>query len=162
MAASDVIFTSAIIFTLAIGMFIIFFVTQTITHSLVNVAAINESTNAVNVIKGIDATNSRLDYLVFATFLALSLALIVSGYYIGGHPVFMVIYFFFIVIAVIASAILANVWEAVTTNPTFIGIATDNFPITNHLVNNLPYYMTAIGLIGILAMFAKPYNGAGE
>ena len=136
MSARDIIFIGVTIFGLAIVMFIFHFAFGTLTDSMVNVPAINETTQTVEVFQGINNFLSRLDYVVSAIFLGLILGLIVTGWVIGGNPIFMFFYFIFVVISV--------------------------FPISNNILLNLPIYMSAIGIIGLIVMFGKPYFQQNE
>ena len=136
MSARDIIFIGVTIFGLAIVMFIFHFAFGTLTDSMVNVPAINETTQTVEVFQGINNFLSRLDYVVSAIFLGLILGLIVTGWVIGGNPIFMFFYFIFVVLS--------------------------SFPISNNILLNLPIYMSAIGIIGLIVMFGKPYFQQNE
>jgi hypothetical protein len=101
-----------------------------------------------------------LDYVIFGLFIGLVLALLITAWFIGGNPVFMFLYFIFVVLAVVMSAILSNVWESYSGNSVF-GLTIASFPITNNLLSYLPLYIGIVGFIGVVAMFAKPYLGGG-
>mgnify|MGYP003145620266 FL=1 len=161
MSARDVIFIGITIFGLAIVMFIFHFAFGTITDSMVNVPAINETTQTVEVFQGINNFLNRLDYVVSAIFLGLILGLIVTGWVIGGNPIFMFFYFIFVVISVLISPIISNFWESFTNNAT-ISASLSAFPIANNILLNLPIYMSVIGIIGLIVMFGKPYFQQNE
>ena len=84
--------------------------------------------------------------------------IIITGWFIGGNPTFMFIYFILIVAAVIVGAFLSNFWETMTTASVF-GTTVSNLPIMNHIMLFLPFYLAAIGFMAILVMFAKPQEG---
>src|SRR3990172_5790523 len=132
-AARDVILIGVLVFMFAIGFFVIY-----------------------NVFESVNTVTSRLDYVIFGLFIGLVLALIITAWFIGGEPIFMFIYFMFVVIAVIISAVLSNAWEQFTGSAIF-GLTIAAFPITNNLLSNLPLYSGIIGFVGVVAMFAKPY-----
>ena len=155
MAMRDVILVAVVLFTFGMAFFVINFVGNTMNTNLVAVATINESDAAVNAFGSMADTVDRLDYVLFALFLGLVLALIVTAWFVGGYPIFMFIYFLVIVVGVVISAVLANVWESVTSEVVF-GATIANFPITNNLISNLPIYVAVVGFIGIVVMFAKP------
>ena len=142
-------------------MFIFHFAFGTITDSMVNVPAINETTQTVEVFQGINNFLNRLDYVVSAIFLGLILGLIVTGWVIGGNPIFMFFYFIFVVISVLISPIISNFWESFTNNAT-ISASLSAFPIANNILLNLPIYMSVIGIIGLIVMFGKPYFQQNE
>jgi hypothetical protein len=159
MAARDVLFAGAVLFILAIGFFVLNFTSGQIASSLTN-SPLNESSQAVNAINDANTAVSKVDYIFLAVFIALLLGIIITGWFIGGNPIFMFIYFLIIVIAVLVGAILSNFWETLTGASVF-GASVASLPIMNHILLYLPFYLAAIGFIGIIVMFAKP-NITGE
>jgi hypothetical protein len=160
MSARDVLLIPIIVFVVAIAFFIMHFAVNTMVTEITShpeVSPVNASVEAFD--KSAELTN-RGDYIVFGMFIALVFALIVTGYLIGGYPIFMFFYFLFVVISVILSAVFGNVWEQITQSATF-GTTIASFPITNHIILYLPLYATVIGFIGIVVMFAKPYFQQG-
>lgn len=161
MAARDVVLIGVLVFALAVISFVVYFIANRATDQMLSMPAINQSASTVEVLKTVETNSNRLDGFIFAVFLGLSLSLILTGYFIGGHPIFMIFYFIVIVAAVFASMILANTWES-TTNASIFGSTITHFPLTNHVVLNLPMYIVIVGMLGMIAMFAKPdAGGAG-
>lgn len=156
MAARDVVLIGVLLFVFSISFFVLHFVTSTMTESIINIETVNESESAVSVFEGTQKMTERYDYLILSIFIGFILGLIITGWFIGGHPLFMFIYFIFIVISVLLSTILSNVWETVSTTPVF-GTTVASFIITNNIMGNLPIYMSIIGFVGMIVMFAKPY-----
>uniref|UniRef100_A0A6M3IE82 Uncharacterized protein n=1 Tax=viral metagenome TaxID=1070528 RepID=A0A6M3IE82_9ZZZZ len=158
MAANDVILIGVLIFMFAIGFFVLYNITATVTTRMIGISAINESKAAVEVLQATQSMTHRLDYVIFALFIGLVLALIITGWFIAGNPIFMVLYFFVVVMGIIFSAVLSNVWETMSSASIF-GTTITAFAITNNLMSNLPIYLAIVGFIGIIVMFAKPYFG---
>lgn len=159
MAASDVILTAVLVFAIAIGLFAMY-AALTPTLTAMQHSKINESATAVEVLQGAENVLAKIDYLVLGVFIALSLGLVITSWFIGGNPLFMFIYFIVIVLGVIVAAIMSNVWETVTGASVF-GSNLAAFPLANHLMLLLPYYIGVVGFIGIIIMFAKPYVSDG-
>lgn len=163
-STNDVILIGIIIFTFAIAFFAVFFMSKQVTDQMLSISVINDSAATREVIQSSDNIRDRLDYVIFAVFIGLILALLISGWFVGGNPLFMAIYFIIIVIGIAASAVLANVWETTSTSSVF-GTTVASFPITNNILLNLPIYTAVIGFLGMIVMFAKPYlmgnNGGG-
>jgi len=156
-AARDVILIGVLLFSFAIGFFVIYSVFDTAVDKIVAIPAINQSNQTVEAFQSVTTNvTSRLDYVLFGLFIGLILALIITAWFIGGEPIFMFIYFAFVVVAVIISAVLANAWESFTGNAIF-GLTIAAFPISNQLLTNLPLYIAIAGFVGVVAMFAKPY-----
>jgi hypothetical protein len=160
MAARDVLFASIVLFIFAIGFFVVYFAINTTITQMNAIPEINQSTDAVDVFNSVSTMTGRLDYVIFGLFVALTLGIIVTGWFVGGITIFMILYIIVIIIGVAMAAIMANVWETVSTAVQF-GTTVLAFPITNHLLLNLPYYVSVMGFIGLLVMFAKPYFGKG-
>lgn len=159
-SARDVIFISVILFMFSIGFFVVYNISYTVTDSMIGISAINQSAAAVQALRGSQAVADRMDYVVFGLFIGLVLALIISGWFIGGNPIFMVIYFLVVVMGVVFSTVLSNTWET-TTQSSIFGTTITHFPLTNNLMSNLPVYIAVIGFLGIVVMFAKPYVTGG-
>jgi hypothetical protein len=155
MSAFDVVLIAAIIFALGTAFFATHFILNTTYDQLLGSAQINQSAQAVTMLQGSKNVTSQFDYVIFGVFIGLTLAIIITGWYIGGSSLFMAIYFLVIVISVVMSAILSNVWEQMSQMVIF-GATLLAFPITNNLMMNLPIYISVIGFIGIIVMFAKP------
>jgi len=155
MAARDVIMIAILLFGFGMAFFVTHLIFNTMTNAMINVEAINESNATTAVLYGVQETTARLDYVLFGVFIALILGLIITGWFIGGHPIFMFIYFIFIVMGVVISTVLANVWETISQSSVF-GLTVAAFPITNNILLKLPIYIGIIGFIGIVIMFAKP------
>lgn len=159
-SARDVVLIGALIFALGIGMFAAHNVINRAIDDMVTNPVINSSTDTVNALQNTQELTNKMDYIVFGVFMALCLAIIVTGYFIGGYPIFMFLYFIFIVIGVVLSAIFANTWETITQHSTFLGTLA-HFALTNHLILYLPIYTSVVGFLGVVAMFAKPFMGDG-
>lgn len=156
MSARDVVLIGVILFSFAMGFFVINYVMSVVVDELTSIEEINQSTQVVDSFESVNTIANRLDYVILGVFFALILGLIITGWFIGGNPIYMFIYFIFVVIAVILGSILANVWEEVTQMSTF-GSTIASFPISNNILLRLPIYLAVIGFIGIVVMFAKPY-----
>lgn len=161
-STNDVILTGVIVFMFAIGFFTIYFMSATVTNQMLSISAINSSSATVEVLQSQSKVTGKLDYVIFGVFMGLVLGLIISGWFVGGNPLFMAVYFLVIVIGVATSTVLSNVWET-TSQAAIFGSTITAFPLTNNLLSNLPLYTAIIGFLGMVVMFAKPYiSGAGE
>lgn len=159
-SARDVILIIVVVFVMGIAAFIMNYMGNTAITQMVNTPAINESTEAVTALNSATDVNNRFDYIVFGCFIGFVLAMMITGWLVGGHPIFMFIYFIFVIIAVVVAVVLSNTWEMVSTSSVF-GTTIANFTITNHLLTNMPIYAAVIGILGLIVMFAKPFI-AGE
>lgn len=156
MASQDVLLIGILIFVLGIGFFLIHNVINTAVDSIVANPVINQSNSSVMAFQGIGNMTDKFDYMILIIFIGLALALVITGFLVGGLPIFMAIYMIIIFLSVIISAILSNVWESLSTKAVLISTLS-SFPITNHILLYLPVYITILGFVGIVVMFGKPY-----
>lgn len=157
-SARDVVFAAAIFFILGIIFFVVNFVTNTAVNNLIQVPAFNNTAVAKTALTDTqDVANTRFDGIFLAFFFGFILTILITGWFVGGNPIFMVFYFIVTVVAVLVSMIFANTWYDVTTNTVIFGTTINNMPITNHILSYLPVYIAVIGIMGMIVMFSKPY-----
>lgn len=161
MSARDVILIGVMVFALGLAFLAAHYAINNSIDRMVGSSVVNSSTDTVNALQATKTLTNRMDYVVFALFIGLSLALIITGYLIGGHPIFMIIYTFFIIIGVVIGAVLSNVFETISSHSTFLATVA-SFALTSHLMAYLPIYMAVVGFMGMIAMFAKPFMGGGQ
>jgi len=128
-----------------------------VTSALID-SPLNDSAQVSASLTSANNAVFKSDYIFLGVFVAFILGVIITGWFIGGNPIFMFIYFILIVAAVIVGAFLSNFWETMTTASVF-GTTVSNLPIMNHIMLFLPFYLAAIGFMAILVMFAKPQEG---
>lgn len=153
--AREVLIGIVMVFVFAIGFFSFHSVFNDSVDKIVNNSVINSSAPATNAFKEGKTLSNRLDYIVFMVFIFICLIVLISGWMVGGNPLFMFLYFLIIVIATILASVFEYVWELVSTASVFHGTAL--FPITNHIITHLAAYTPIIGFLGVIAMFIKPF-----
>lgn len=161
MAAEDVVFSAVVVFVLAIAFFAGHFIINEVYNDAKVNPQINSSSGAVAAMENAQNLTARFDYVILAVFIGLCLGMIITGWFIGGNPIFMFIYFLIVLISVIISAVLSNIWYDVSNTSTLVATLS-SFPITNHIVLALPLYIGIVGFIGIVVMFGKSLAGGGE
>ena len=122
-----------------------------------NITVVNSSQVTLDALDdGYNVTN-KYDYVMFTIFMGLLIALIITGWLVGGNPLFTFVYFIAIVIITILAIVLSYVWNRVSTNTIFT-TALAEMPITDFMISNIHIITPVIGFIGLLVMFAKPYT----
>lgn len=152
----DILFISALLFMTGVAFLGTHYAANQALTGMINNSQINVSQDAYNSLVTTKSLTNRFDYLFFGLFIGLVLMVIISGWLVGTHPLFMFLYGITIIIAVIVSAVFSNGWETFSNYSTFLSTVT-YFPITSHILNYLPLYVTVIGMLGMVVMFAKPY-----
>ena len=152
----DIGLAMVFIFSAVILFFVVTHGYSSFVDKAVNNTVINSSNATVTSFQETKELTSRLDYVVFALLMGFTLAIIITGYLVGGNPIFAFVYFIGIVLLVITSAIFSYVWNIISTKPIFGTLAADKFPISDFILGNFPLYIAIIGFIGMMVMFAKP------
>ena len=160
-SAQDLIVIPAILLLSAFVFFIVKFSSSTIVTQIIAVPTIANNTRAVETFNNIETSTNRYDYLFFGLFLGLFLSVLITGWYVGGDALFAVIYFLVACISVVGSMIMANVWYDVA-NSSIFGVTLASMPITNHILTNLPVYVSVMAIMGLIAMFSRTFIGGSQ
>ena len=156
MAARDIIVITILLFSFAIGFFVINYMMNTTLDAITSISVINESSGSVTAFEGINTLMGKLDYIILGLLIGFIMTVVISSWFIPSNPLFVFFYFLVTIVIVSVSAILSNVWESITQSGQF-GTTLVQFPVSNHLMLHLPVYVGIISFIGIVTMFAKPY-----
>lgn len=155
MAAKDIIVIAIVLFVAATFIFVMHFATSQILTGMSTSTAINQSSSANNAISNLRNVLKKYDMMVFVFFMGTALTLVITGWFVGGNPIFTFAYIIIMVIIVAFSPVLANAWESLTA-PAIFASTVSEFPISDHLMRHIPVYSTIIACLGFLVMFAKP------
>lgn len=153
----DVVLASIMLFAIGISFVIIYFIADTTVDNLILNPEINASSQSVTSFKSIEKIQSRMDYIFLMMFVGLTLGIIITSWFVSGNPVYLFVFFIILIIGVVISAILANVWDDIGIKAPIFATARANLPITTHILNYLPYYVSILGVLSMITMFAKPY-----
>lgn len=157
-SAQDILFFGVIVLIFGTGFLTMHYMVGQVVDNMLQVPVINNTAGARTSVQSMNNMANRLDYVTFGLMIGLILAMIIGGWFVAGHPMFMFVYFIVIIIGVTISTLIANFWEAYSGMAIF-GTSVEAFPITNHVLSYLPFYVAIIGFIGMIVMFAKPYGG---
>jgi len=153
-SARDAVLIGVLIFFFGLGFFIIHNITGAVVDNIVEIPAIQAQPDALATFEGMNDSIDKLDYVIFGVFLALLFGMLISSWFIQGHPILVFIYIIVVIIGIVLGAVLANTWETASQASVF-GDTVSSFPITNNLLLNLPLYNLIIGMLGLVIMFAK-------
>ncbi len=90
---TDVAFLVITLFFIGTLCFIGMFVFGQIRDKLVVSTAFNETPEAIQALEDVNNRTPMFDYFGLAVFVGFSIAIIITGWFIGGNPLFMIIYF---------------------------------------------------------------------
>jgi len=108
------------------------------------------------------ATAIALNDLLLVVLLGgLTISLLVSAYFIPSHPVMLLPSILFLVLAVLVSAQISNVYVAFGQT-SLMNATYNNLPAAGYVLQYLPIIMSVIGGLFILVMFGKARGQVGE
>jgi len=156
MSVVDIAFIMFVLFASAIAGLVIHYTVGNVVTEIVNTDVINSSPEAVSAFNSSITTTNRLDLVFLAIFIGLIIAFIITGWYIPTNTIFMAMYWIITLVIVTVSVILSNVWESISQGGSPLTSSLTSLPITNYVLLHLPIFMSIIGFIGIIVMYAKP------
>lgn len=128
--------------------------------SLGNVSGLHD-VNGNNASVVVDNTLGRattsynaLYWITVFLIVGMALSIFIGSYLVTTKPVFFIPYVFIVIIAVIVSVGISNAYETLTQDATLSGTFA-NFIGANFIMLNLPIWITIIGFVGGIIMFAR-------
>jgi len=115
----------------------------------------NNASQVIDNTMGRTALSFKALYWISAFIIfGMILGIFIGSYLVTTKPVFFIPYLFIIIIAVLVSVPVSNAYETLSNNPelssTFTGFTASNF-----IMLNLPIWITIIGFVGAMIMFAR-------
>lgn len=102
----------------------------------------------------VNLSYSALYWISLFIIIGMIIAIFIGSYLVTTRPVFFVPYIFVMVISIMVSVGISNAYEKLVENAT-IGATYLNFVGANYFLANLPIWVTIIGFIGSIIMFAR-------
>jgi len=154
---NDIIFTLVTITSIAMTMLIAGFLYHEMKTPLTTTdIATNESTTAYNAF---GAAFPMFDLSLFFIVVALTIGLLVSSLFIPSNPIFIVINIVGFCVLVYLGMVFANLYgvmlDQTGENTTMAAIATQYYPITTYIMQNLPYIAAVLVLFASIIMYSK-------
>ena len=140
----------------------IMFVAVTVGYTKFTGIALNNSQiNYSSITKApFEATRdlqSKYDYVIFGVLIGGTLGIIITGWLVAGRALFAIIYFVGLVVLVVVASVFQLVWDKLSQNVPIGEAINSYFPISDFLMQHLAIYISIIGFIGMIILFAKPY-----
>lgn len=150
----DMLIFIILIFILAVGLFILAFVTPQIAQGL-NTAGLNETSegaNAINDLANLGTVTIQRGFLFL--FFGLSISTIITSFFTRTHPIFIFLYILFLGLTVFIGTFLGNAYEQVTSSPVLAETLASQGLITV-VMQNIVLFTLIIGAISMMVVFAK-------
>lgn len=119
------------------------------TSFTLNVTNATESTLSY-VVQGYDQLR-LISYIMFIGFL---IACLVTGYFMGNHPILIIPYILIALFIIIMSVQVSNAYEDLLTN-SVLGTTLQSFSVSNIFLVNLPTIITVVAFLGIALAVLK-------
>lgn len=158
MVAKDSIVIPVILFTAIMGFFVMNWMSHTITTKA-SASGINSSQRAITAMTQMTSATDKADYIFGAVFFGLIFSIMISSFFINASEIFIFFYFLITAVGVFISAVFSNAFTVFVQTSVF-GSTINNFPIANHIMMHLPYYVAVTGIIGMIILYAKPAGGS--
>jgi hypothetical protein len=114
----------------------------------------NASVVISNTIGKTNATFSALRWISVFLIAGMILSIFIGSYLVTTKPIFFIPYLFIVIIAIIVSVPISNVYETLQTDAT-LGSTFQTFTGANWIMLNLPIWISIIGIAGGIIMFAR-------
>jgi len=154
----DVILLISMLGMLAIGGLVSVLIANSVYDAAAETPPLNESTKVMEMFESSKTVANKWDYVITFLLIGFAIALIIIGYFIDVHTVFLPLFILMLLIGLIVVVAVSYAWDQVANTTTFTAIKTASFPITDHLMNNLAIYYTIIGAMSLVATYAKTRN----
>ena len=163
MSARDVLTVFGVmVFALAVGLFLIKFVSDDLVDNMLANEQINQTEGTVDALTAVKTdVTSKFDWVFFSLFAGLILVMLILSWIFAGNPIFMILWVIVLLLSMLLSPILSNVWSTLIEHAQF-GTLSLSFPITNHVMTYLPLYLAVVGIAGLVLMFSRRGGGGGE
>lgn len=152
---NDLFIVFGLIVFIAIGCLISFHIYGQFYNQIKITPVVNESSAAMAAFDSGNQVNNMLDYVILILIIGMFIVMMIIGYFIDTHTIFLPLFIIGLIIAVVFAIILQGVWDSFAHSATFNTYATLNMPITNFIMNNLAIFVTIIGCLSMIVTFAK-------
>jgi len=100
------------------------------------------------------------DYVIVFLFIGFYLAALIGAFMIDTHPALFFLSLLFLIVLGVVAAQLSNMWGEIG-NVTALETEVSAFPMTDHLLRNLPLISVALGMILLIVLYMKTQGGTG-
>lgn len=151
----DIIFVVVILFATIIGLTAIFHAWDDIIDDLTGSSTINPTAKA-QLERDQENIPGVVDNIFTLVLFGAFLSIVVAAYLIRSNFIFFFIAVFVLAIFIFITAILSNVYEDFReSDPSLDSYVEENFSMSNHIINNYVIYVLAMGILILIALYAK-------
>lgn len=158
MAKGFIVLEIAIILVIALVLSVTIFVAGMINNAVIDKFDEKNVSSQYNRQAGyaLDALATGFSLIIVGLFLGAA----ILAYFLTEHPIFAFFSIILLVVMIIISAIISNVFESFSSSSVFTS-QTSQYTILTEIMSKLPIITLILGSIIIIAMFAKSREGQG-
>lgn len=154
----DIFFIAVVIAGLAIFFLILGFVVGSVTDKIKESGQLNTSEHAKDALDYSSSLIPKFDYAFFMIFIGLVLGTLISSALIYVHKIFVPIYIFLFMMAIIVGVIMNNVYTEFTENA-ILASHVNFHPFANAIINNYVLVLIGVGVLSMILLFGKIAKG---
>jgi len=154
----DIFFLIVTLLGLAIFIIIVAYTIPQVTDGLAK-TDINDSEAARTMFGASDDIIDRLDPVYLIIFAGLIISIFIVSFMIQSHPVFIPIYILLLGLAVVIGVIANHVYDEFAANADLVTVsASQTFMVA--IMDHFIAIIVAVGVISMIIIFAKPFQGS--
>jgi len=153
----DIFFFMITLLGLALFIIIVAYVIPTVIDEMEK-TELNDSESIRSIFDEGEETIDRLDSVYLIIFAGLIISIFIVSFMINSHPIFIPIYIILLGFAVVVGVIINHVYDEFVANADLSTIApSQTFMLT--IMDNFISILVAVGVISMIIIFAKPFQG---
>lgn len=153
-ASVDNFFAAIMFFGMAIFFLVLTVMWNEMTTSAMDTNFWSRSSIGAQVKENGQTAVDNFDFiLVVGVYFSMHIGILLLAFMLRTHPFVYVVSLLLSVLLVMVAVPLSNAFETVSANTAFTSVITA-YPITSHIMQNLPYYETIWSFLTIIVTFA--------
>jgi len=160
-AIEDIIFIIVTLFGLSIMMILGVYLANTFSDKVAPAFGNISANSTIGFTAVTNIANNMFNYMYLAIFFVFVILMVISAFMTPTHPIFFAFTIVLFIFLMIASVVLSNVYEAISTVPQF-ATAVSHLAIPNMIMSNLPLITVIIGVLLAIVLYSRSGFGSSE
>ena len=156
----DIAYLLVAILGTAIFILIVGYIYPQITAQI-KTSDIGNNSASVAALNSTDTIVTRFDSVFLAIFVGLSIAVLITSFFIDSSPILIPVYIIALGILIIFAVVAENVYAGFSADTTLAATAATH-TITNYILTHLVMVAIGIGVLSMILIFAKPRGNIGR
>lgn len=150
---ADILFIAVILLALGIATLVLHNIFSEANDQIQNNAGFSAESKQFSQ----DQTNrfpNAMDKFFLIIFVGLGISIFIGAFMLQTHPLFFIFGVIILAFFVVATAILANLYEEFTATPTY-SVTASNYVVIPFVFNNFTTIIMGVGVLLLVGLFAK-------